>query len=341
MNHQTDRTSVNSNHNGFPGDGRRGLGELDEAFVSEHELDMELGGEDESRRPPVLVDEGDMVGEVEQERGEKQGKGRGRRAAIGVVVLIGIVVCAVGGWMMIGNGATRKAKVAVNNGASQGSGLESEEAMTRQAIEQANAPGPGITMSDGSVVRPSTLPSVNGVAPASNVPVTQMPPLVNGDLSSTVKSTQPASSNESGAETSETKPGAGRAIAAAVLGRNSERSVRIGEEVKAAPDPRGGAGAREGSAGDVRRDPGGVALPSFGSMLPVKSLGILYTLRSGGLVRLELTRDVKGKGWSMPRGTVLVGAMSGSDYDRAYASYLPARSSCPPSVQQIPDALYT
>jgi hypothetical protein len=55
-------------------------------------------------------------------------------------------------------------------------------------------------------------------------------------------------------------------------------------------------------------------------MLPVRSLGVLYTLRSGGLARFELTRDVKGKGWTMPRGTVLVGALRGAEYDRAYVS---------------------
>lgn len=320
MNHQTERVSNNGN-SGFPGDRPRDFGDLDEAIVSD-ELELELGAEDQDRRPPVLIDEGDMVGEVEQERGDKQGKGRGRRVAVGFIVLLGIAVCAVGGWLMIGNGATRKAKVPVNN-ASKGSGVESEEAMTRQAIEQANAAGPasgpGITFGDGSVVRPSVLPADNGMAPASNVPVTQIPPAGNGDLSSTVKSTEPAAGADSDAENSETKPGAGRAVTAAILGRNSERSVRIGEELKAA-DPRAGAGAREGSAGDVRRDAGGVALPSFGSMLPVKSLGVLYTLRSGGLVRLELTRDVKGKGWSMPRGTVLVGAMRGAEYDRAFVS---------------------
>src|SRR5215216_363107 len=132
MNHQTERVSNNGN-NGLPGGGRRDFGDLDQAIVSEDEL--ELGGVDEDRRPPVLVDEGDMVAEVEQERGDKQGKGRGRRAAVGFIVLLGIVVCAVGGWLMIGNGAIRKAKVPVNN-ASKGSGVESEEAMTRQAIEQ-------------------------------------------------------------------------------------------------------------------------------------------------------------------------------------------------------------
>ncbi|HEY0367305.1 MAG TPA: hypothetical protein VGC73_12615, partial [Pyrinomonadaceae bacterium] len=50
-----------------------------------------------------------------------------------------------------------------------------------------------------------------------------------------------------------------------------------------------------------------VVLPPFGSMLPVRTIGGLYTLRSGALARLELTRDITGNGWSMACGTVLVG----------------------------------
>jgi hypothetical protein len=53
-------------------------------------------------------------------------------------------------------------------------------------------------------------------------------------------------------------------------------------------------------------------------MLPVRTLGTLYTLRSGSLVRLELTRDVRGQGWAMRKGTVIVGVSRGSEYDRAY-----------------------
>jgi hypothetical protein len=48
----------------------------------------------------------------------------------------------------------------------------------------------------------------------------------------------------------------------------------------------------------------------------------LFTLRTGALVRLELTRDVKGEGWSMKRGTLLVGTTKGGDFDRAYVSVL-------------------
>src|SRR4030095_12127526 len=56
--------------------------------------------------------------------------------------------------------------------------------------------------------------------------------------------------------------------------------------------------------------------------LPVRTIGGLYTLRSGAVVRLELTRDVSGNGWSMKRGTILVGTTKGGEYDRAYLSLL-------------------
>lgn len=59
----------------------------------------------------------------------------------------------------------------------------------------------------------------------------------------------------------------------------------------------------------------------FGTLLPVRFLGAVFTLRaSGGLVRMELTRAVSGKNYSYPAGTVLVGTMRGSEYKRAYLS---------------------
>jgi hypothetical protein len=61
-----------------------------------------------------------------------------------------------------------------------------------------------------------------------------------------------------------------------------------------------------------------VVLPSFGSILPVRTLGKIYTLRSGSSIRLELTRYVSGEGWSLSKGTVLIGQVSGSERDRAY-----------------------
>jgi cytoskeletal protein RodZ len=59
----------------------------------------------------------------------------------------------------------------------------------------------------------------------------------------------------------------------------------------------------------------------FGTLLPVRFLGAVFTLRaSGGLVRMELTRAVSGKNYSYPAGTVLVGSLRGSEYKRAFVS---------------------
>jgi hypothetical protein len=53
-------------------------------------------------------------------------------------------------------------------------------------------------------------------------------------------------------------------------------------------------------------------------MLPVRLLGVLYTLRQGTLARLELTRDLKTARWQLRRGTILVGQVQSGVRDRAY-----------------------
>jgi len=64
------------------------------------------------------------------------------------------------------------------------------------------------------------------------------------------------------------------------------------------------------------------AIP-FGTLLPIRFLGAVYTLRaSGGLVRMELTRSITGKNYSFPAGTVLVGNLRGSEYKRAFISVI-------------------
>jgi hypothetical protein len=65
-----------------------------------------------------------------------------------------------------------------------------------------------------------------------------------------------------------------------------------------------------------------VTLPSFGAMLPVRTLGAIYTLRQGSLARLELTREVSGEGWRLQRGTVMVAKLEGNENDRAFLSLI-------------------
>lgn len=100
--------------------------------------------------------------------------------------------------------------------------------------------------------------------------------------------------------------------------RSSETSLYSNERVNRSTV---GSIARPNSRTLASREAGArVVLPSFGSMLPVRTIGGLYTLRSGALTRLELTRDMNGNGWSMKRGTILVGTSKGGEYDRAYVS---------------------
>ena len=63
-------------------------------------------------------------------------------------------------------------------------------------------------------------------------------------------------------------------------------------------------------------------LPPFGTMLPVRTQGVIFSLRNNSYARLELTRDTGGEGWSLPKGTVLVGRTSGSEYDRAFVNVI-------------------
>lgn len=62
-------------------------------------------------------------------------------------------------------------------------------------------------------------------------------------------------------------------------------------------------------------------LPPFGTLLPVRFLGAVFTLQSsGGLIRMELSRAVRSGGFSYPAGTVLVGRLRGSETNRAFIS---------------------
>ena len=60
------------------------------------------------------------------------------------------------------------------------------------------------------------------------------------------------------------------------------------------------------------------AVPTFGAMLPVKLIGVLYTLRTGSLARLELTRDLTTANGFLKRGTIFVGTVQGAELDRAF-----------------------
>ena len=149
-----------------------------------------------------------------------------------------------------------------------------------------------------------------GTLPSSQGTVTQN---ATGQ-SSQVDSTQGATTSR---ETAVTRTGS-------QLGSpNPERSIRVSALVANNGGNTRSAGSENlpgGAPTSAERTTQSVPLPPLGTMLPVRTLGAVYTLRSEGYVRMQLTRAMSGQGWSLPRGTELYGVVRGSDYEigRAY-----------------------
>lgn len=106
--------------------------------------------------------------------------------------------------------------------------------------------------------------------------------------------------------------------------RNSEISLYVGEQNDERIQPARNSERSMTKSGTPKDEKPEITVvtPPFGSVLPVRAIGGLYTLRSGALARFELTRDLIGNGWSMKRGTILVGTTKGGEYDRAYVSII-------------------
>ncbi len=63
-------------------------------------------------------------------------------------------------------------------------------------------------------------------------------------------------------------------------------------------------------------------LPPFGTMLPVRTQAVILTVRNNSYARLELARNLTGEGWSLPKGTILIGHTSGSELERAFVNVI-------------------
>lgn len=58
--------------------------------------------------------------------------------------------------------------------------------------------------------------------------------------------------------------------------------------------------------------------PQFNDVFPVRLLGSLHSLGSGGLARMILTRPVEGNGYFLPKGTFFIGRVSGGEGNRLF-----------------------
>jgi hypothetical protein len=186
---------------------------------------------------------------------------------------------------------------------------------------------------DGSMTAEAIRDIRNAIATPTPAPSgSPVPP--TGMKGATVTPTTPvtiAMDGVVGARPSATETATGQTGASSEAGgavrreeRNPERSIRCAPTPTPVP-------ARQPIAVDITKQPppdlvmftreldARVALPPFGAFLPVRTLGAIYTLRQSP-ARFELTRDVRGQGWELQKGTTLIGQLQGSEQDRAYIS---------------------
>lgn len=205
---------------------------------------------------------------------------------------------------------------------------QSPEDVTSQAIAEVRSatgdaaqpvsptPGANTTGSRVSPTAPVTIP-VDGLGGTVAAPVPSIPS-TTGALNTTDVTADPATTGTT------TTVRADKTSTSTASHRNPERSIRCALPIASSiSNPtRQSLPQRQTESDQTARTDQGVVLPSFGSMLPVRSLGVLYTLRSGSLTRFELTRDMRGQGWAMKKGTVIVGVGRGSEYDRAFVAFV-------------------
>lgn len=298
-----------------------------------------------AKREKTDGEEGFDEEEVGVELLEKDEKrGTFKRVVVGLgVAACALLVVAVAGYLWLfsgsGNDTYRVRSPASRSRAEAGAGNDNSPQMptAEEIARELNKGGnSNNTSNTNQGVGPDTATN-NNLSVNSDSPITDRLPL--GDFSATVTpqtsagTVQPSQSTVTQSTTGQTSQvdstQGGTASREATVARtgsqlgspNPERSIRVsallanrgGDARVAGPDNLQGSTSAE-------RTTSSMPLPPLGTMLPIRTLGAVYTLRSEGYVRMQLTRAMSGEGWSLPRGTELYGIVRGSDFEigRAY-----------------------
>src|SRR5262245_21292049 len=224
--------------------------------------------------------------------------GGGRRRILrGFLVLATLALVVIGFFFWVSGSGRKKIDLAVRDRSAQGEPTPKIDDVTAQAIAEVRG---GSNASPAPSPAPATIPETSTAR--DTAPVTT---LLGGTVADASGAPAPASAGASSAGEASRPP-------EIVSKPNRERSILC------APVPKPGAiSSKQSPTPDLARATAWaatvspialektVALPSFGALLPVRTLGAIYTLRPS-LARFELTRDMRGEGWTMKKGTVLV-----------------------------------
>ncbi|MCI0390552.1 MAG: hypothetical protein MOB07_17545 [Acidobacteria bacterium] len=305
---------MNLDRNGWKHDGAVGVRERDTGDVKEDAFTYISFDDDEADK---------MESPAHQSR---QGAIRRRKRIAGAsLFLLVLIVAGAGLWMIFGRSNKTKINVPVRDNAQRADqAARSNDDVTAQAIAEVR----GSTVTPTPAVSASPAKGAMGAMGATStiiVPTTPVTVPIEG-IGGAVSSPPTEATTWQQGGVSRTQAGAAAKSMGIVSERNPEHSIRCAPTPLLARQPVIDTSANVKLPGHaastlLRLTEPRVVLPPFGVMLPVRTLGALYTLRQS-LARFELMRDMRGQGWQMKKGTVLIGRQQGSEYDRAYISLM-------------------
>ncbi|MEP7342604.1 MAG: hypothetical protein ABI977_33055 [Acidobacteriota bacterium] len=299
-----------------------------------------------------VTEEGTLPGEKAKRSGAK------KKFLMVAALCALLVITAVGAYFLLGGKhvqvkAGRKVTERITNGADlQRAAYDSLRGSLSGLAAEATSASPAINVGSGQpaiIAMPGVSPSPSPIAASSGVPkastpaqsgiaLTLAPPVEaatpklsersrqQGEANTETSTPERKTGNAAAPSASGARPNVGASITFA--SPRDDKSAKTKEEAKTNPaesaksllagEPLHKLDANQPALKRAQRSSDQGSGPSFGAMLPVRSMGVLYTLRPGNLARFELARDIRAGNWALKRGTVFVGSVLGSDVDRAY-----------------------
>jgi len=273
----------------------------------------------ETKGEPFIYDDETDKAESLDDQSRRRAVRRRKRIAGASLFLLILIAAGAGLWMLFGGGSRTRVNVPVRDNAQKtDQAARGGDDATAQAIAEVRSATASPTPTASASPAIGTI-GATGEPRTILVPTTPVTVPIEGASSPAAE----AGMRQQGGA-SRTQAGAAVRPMGLVSERNPERSIRCAPAPVPVSARQSGAGASadtnlpENAASAVlKRAEPRVVLPPFGAMLPIRTMGALYTLRPG-LARFELTRDVRGQGWRMRKGTTIIGQQQGGEYDRAY-----------------------
>lgn len=302
----------------------------------------------DERKAKSLLDEDDAPASaalinVEEKRGAK------KRVVVAAIVIVGllIVLTALAYFWLAGSAKNRMAYQVKSAEGTRGSAPANEPTQGITAEEIARELEKSKATNNTSASDGNSATSTSVKTDVQSSPITDRLPL--DDYSTTVNPNQSTTSTGAAEAQAAANAGANQATAPGVTPAEAEttdsrpgveRSIRVSTLQKAAQEganssaiqssanntgtttasPSNGANRTDTSSLVRTNEVTGIPLPPLGTMLPVRTLGAVFTLRADSYVRMQLTRDMEGRGWLLKRGTEFYGIVRGADIEtgRAY-----------------------